>query len=158
MNYHLIRRFVEEEVLKTLSAAPITSRIRRPVVSEYMIVSAKRRGSSMIKITPGAIVTPAARDRASELGIEIRQEMVLPETRPEYAAVVEQVLAMVVAEIESRPRAKDRREPTKKLITAEDIEYLRMTTMVISIGKKTVITPLARDLARRYGLKFKVME
>lgn len=158
MNYETIRRYVEEEVLKQLSKAPVTKRVRRPVVSEEKIVAAWRRGSRLIKVTPGSIITPAARDRAGALGVEIREELIQSQDRPENRATVEAVMAAVIAELERRPRAEARRIPSKKLITAADVEYYRMKAGVVQINKQTKITPLARDLARRYGVKFEVIK
>lgn len=153
MNYELIRTIVEEEVIKALSSAKSTVRVRRPVVSEAMIVAAWRRGSKSLPITPGAIITPAARERAKALGLAI-DEIKVPAASPEVGPVVEAVMAAVVAQISGRPTFMRASATNRKvLITAKDIELCRFNTKVLTVGTRTRITPLARELAERYGVK-----
>ncbi|MEK8023384.1 MAG: hypothetical protein AAB229_06185 [Candidatus Hydrogenedentota bacterium] len=156
MNLDLIRKIVEEEVMKSLSSAKSSVRIRRPVVSEAMIVAARRRGSRSLQIPPGAIVTPAARERAGALGIAIEETMRTRET-PESRAVTEAVMAAVVGALSKRPHpAASPASPgmiVKKLVTAADLELWRFNTKVITVGRKTLVTPLARELAGKYGVR-----
>jgi hypothetical protein len=155
MDYGAIRRIVEEEVLKNLSSAPRTPRLRRPVVAEAMIVSAWKRGARSLEITPGALVTPAARDRAKSLGVAIEETRISGRTQAEVAAVVDAVMAVVAAQIEGRPRTAPAPASVggRRVVTAREIEILRWKESVLKVDAKTRITPLARDLAESYGIK-----
>lgn len=160
MNYEEVRRVVEEEVLKALGAARNVGRIRRVAVTEWQVVAAWRRGSRLLEITPGALITPAARDRASSLGMALR-EVVLPPSQPrEVRAVIEAVMSSVIAEIEDRPRAARTSPPllcsSRRFITASDIELARFRDNTLTVDHKTRITPLALDLAAKYGIKILV--
>lgn len=158
MNLELIRRIVEEEVVKALSSARATVRVRRPVVAEALVVAAWRRGSKSLSVPPGAIVTPAARERAGSLGVVI-EETKTPHASPEARAVIEAVMAKVVAELAARPRGAAPSAAAKvglRLVTADFIEQCRFNTKVLTIGKKTRVTPLARELARAYGVRIVV--
>jgi hypothetical protein len=154
MNLEAIRRIVEEEVTRSLSAARSTPRLRRPVVSESMIVAARRRGSAAIEVTPGSIVTPAARERAASLGVAIHETKIPPASAC-ARTVIEAVMAKVVAELEGRaasPLPSALR--AKRLITARDVELLRFRDHpVITLVKGVRITPLARDLAESNGIR-----
>jgi len=154
MNLEAIRRIVEEEVTKSLSAARSTPRLKRPIVSESMIVAARRRGSAAIEVTPGSIVTPAARERAAALGIAIHATKIPPASTC-ARAYIEAVMARVVAEFEGRtPSSPPTAFRVKRLITAREIELLRFREHpVITLGKGVRITPLARDLAEKNGIR-----
>lgn len=154
MNLEAIRRIVEEEVVKSLSAARSTPRLKRPVVSESMIVAARRRGSAALEITPGSIVTPAARERAAALGVAIHETKIPPASACSRA-YIEAVMAKVVAGLEGRaPAPLPETFRAKRLITARDVELLRFRDHpVITLDKGVRITPLARDLAERNGIR-----
>ncbi len=153
MDYDAIRRVVEEEVVKTLSQAPSTPRLRRPVVAESMIVAARRRGAREIEVTPGAIVTPAARDRAASLGLVIRETRSVARPARDVEALVEQVMAAVTAELSGRRPAPILAPARRRLVTAREIELARFRHEEIRLGRKDRITPLARDLAERLGVR-----
>ncbi|MBL4889331.1 MAG: hypothetical protein JKX97_04845 [Candidatus Lindowbacteria bacterium] len=144
--------------MKHLASARSTVRVRRPVVSENMITSAWKRGSTKIEVTPGSIITPAAKERAKSLGVSIHHSALPVRTSGDVTVVVESVLASVLAEFEGRPRATVRPSVSSaSLLSAQDIEFLKTRhEKVIYVGKKTRVTPLARDLADKYGLKIKV--
>ncbi len=157
MNYEEIRRFVEEEVLRSLSSARSGVRIRRSVLSESQVVAAWRRGSRTLAVAAGGIITPAARERAAHLGVSL-QETVVPPRRPkDVEAVVEAVLAQVIASLDGRPRA-ERPAPTgavsvRRLVTAADVEQARFRDNVLRVGKRARVTPLAWDVAEKYGVR-----
>lgn len=140
--------------MKNLSAAKSTPRIRRPVVAESMIIAARRRGSRSIEITPGSIVTPAARERAAAIGIAIHETKVSSSTAC-VRAHVEAVMARVIAELEGRtPSPAPESLRSRRLITAHDVELLRFRDHpVITLARGVRITPLARDLAETHGIR-----
>lgn len=155
MDYSIIRRIVEEEVVRHRSAAKANARIRRPVVAEAMIVSAWRRGSKSIDVPPAAIITPAAAERARRLGVAIQESLHPGGAAAEESALIEAVMAAVLAAISDKPTVADRRAPTRSLLTAEDVERMRHQAKSISVDRKTKVTPLARDQAEKYGIKLR---
>lgn len=179
MEYETIRRIVEEEVLKALSNSPSTPRLKRPVISESMILQAKRRGSKLIEIPPAALITPAARDRADTLGIKIKTAVTANYKSQDVIMMIEAVMSSVAAYLnknnpsiyqtvgaiyeESQTQSQTETHYTslsyrhrindRKLITTRDIENARLGDRVIKLNKKDIITPLARDLAEKIGVK-----
>jgi len=157
MDYVTIRRVVEEEVVKSLSSATATPRIKRPVVSESMVAQAKRRGSKVLEIPPGAIITPAARDRAETLGIKITQTLSADLNSRDAAMLAEAVMSSVVAYLSRTESLVPKINPVsandRKLITASDIDKIMLGEKVIRLSKKDRITPLARDNAERSGVR-----
>lgn len=155
MDFEVVRRIVTEEVLKHLGSARSTVRVRRPVVTEAMIVAARRRGSSTVAATPGAIITPAAVERARNLGISIEHTKLPASRAPEATAVIEAVMAAVITEIGRRPRASARPSSgSRRLVTADDVELMHerhSKSMTLTPGAR--MTPLANDLALKYGIK-----
>jgi len=156
VNYGEIRRIVEEEIRRHVSRAPSNARVRRPVITENLIVQSWRRGARELEVTPGAVITPAARERARRLGVHILETMTAPETSPSMTRLAESVMAAVMAELENRPRAEARHVPSRRVLTAADVELARMNEPVIAVGRKTRVTPLARDLVEKYGLKIRI--
>lgn len=157
MNYEEIRKFVEEEVLRALSSARSGVRIRRSVLSESQVVLAWRRGSRTLAIVPGGIITPAARERAAHLGVSLQETAVPPRRPQDVEAVVEAVMAQVIASLGGRPRA-ERAEAVsphrgRRLVTAADVEQARFRDNVLRVEKRARVTPLAWDVAEKHGVR-----
>ena len=155
MDYAAIRRIVEEEVLKHASRGPSNARVRRPVVAEGMVFAVWRRGARELAVTPGALVTPAARERATRLGVSIVETMTPSHPGAETERLVEAVMAAVAAQLAGRSRPAPAISALPRFVTAADVERARLRHPEIRIGERTRITPLARDLAEKHGVVFR---
>lgn len=93
MDLEAVRRIVEEEVVRALAAkgASSSGRRRRPLLLERDVEEARRRGLSTVRIEKHGIVTPAAADRAKDLGVAIERVEAAPPAS-EVAPLVDEVL------------------------------------------------------------------
>lgn len=154
-----IRRLVEAEVDRALAGA----RARRPLVTEEMVEAARRRGAGLVEHPPGAIVTPAARGRARDLGVEVREVpgdsgLSPEERRAAVEAVLEAVLARLrrrpaVARARAAPSAPGRAGGRRPLVTVEGIRAAAGRGESIRLPPGAIVTPAARDEARARGVR-----
>lgn len=159
MNVEALRRLVEEEVSRALGGA----RGRPGAVTEEMVVAARRRGAGALEHPPGALVTPAARERARDLRIEIRETpgAVCPVER---RRVVEAVMAAVLARLRGRPNPRRARSwgqdsPVRAprrgrpLVTAEAVRAAAAAGEPLRAPRGAILTPGAADEAARLGVR-----
>lgn len=156
-----LRALVEAEVAKALAARRRPNRTRRVLVTEREVEGARKRRQSALEIPEGALLTPAARDRAKDLGISVRFVPSHDTLDAQARALVEAVLARVTEALARRvPRvaapltgedAAGRIHVPGRVLTLASVRAVRGRTLVV--GRRCAVTPAAWDELRDRGIE-----
>lgn len=156
-----LRALVEAEVAKALARRRRPSRTKRVLVTERDVEGARKRGTAALDVPEGALLTPAARDRAKDLGLSIRFVAATLVADSETRALVDAVLDRVASALARRaPRnappvtgedAAGRVHFPGRVLTLAAAKGIRAAVLVV--GKRTAVTPAAWDDLRDRGVE-----
>lgn len=121
----------------------------------------RKRGETSLEIPRESLVTPAARDRARELKVEIRRVEAPAAACPDAKVLVEEVVRRVLVELERRARHRSAPRPAAlgtaddgttrfpgRLLTSEGVRALGRGLRALALAKGTIVTPAALDELR----------
>jgi hypothetical protein len=155
-----LRALVEAEVAKALARRRRSSPTKRPLLTERDVEGARRRGTVSLEVPEGTLLTPAARDRAKEVGLTIRFVPARLGEDAEIQRLVETILDRVTAALAGRKRpsasamgldAEGRVHFAGRVLTLAAAREVRAGVLVVS--RRTAITPAAWDWLRDRGVE-----